>query len=339
MCEKEDPKADTDIDAPTAPESQPEAESVQEVEATEATPSVEPDAELPRVRPDEQPAELLETRVLDPALIAAELKRVIHIDRARLQADGHLPPPKIERLVANQFRQLKRPLIQNAFGKGAEPVPNGHLVMVTSSLPDEGKTFSSINVAFSLAREKDIEVLLVDADVAKQHLSRIFGIHETPGLLNALADDSIDVESLILATDIKGLSLLPSGQCAEDDIATELLASSRMDAVTARLGGQKSQRIVLFDSPPVLLTNESRVLASLMGQVLLVVRAGVTPRSAVLEAIGYLDKKKPLGLVLNQAKSHAPGGYYGYGAFGYGGYGDNDGEAGQAASKPGRKQN
>jgi exopolysaccharide/PEP-CTERM locus tyrosine autokinase len=281
----------------------------------------------PEPVPQEQPAELLATQAIDPALIAAETRRVIHIDRDRLQAAGHLPSGKMERLVSNQFRHIKRPVIKNALGRGAEPVPNGHLVMVTSSLPGEGKTFSSLNLALSIAREKDLEVVLIDADVAKATVSRIFGLQAAPGLLNALADDLLDVESLILPTDVKGLSLLPAGHCAEEDIATELLASTRMDEVAARIGARSAHRIALFDSPPLLLTNEARVLASLMGQILLVVRAGVTPQQAVLEAIGYVDEQKPLGLVLNQSKGHAPGSYYGYGAYGYGVYGSDESAA------------
>ena len=272
----------------------------------------------------EQPAELLATQVIDPTLIAAELSRVIHIDRDWLQVDGYLPSGKMERLVLNQFRHIKRPVIKNALGRGAEPVPNGHLVMVTSSLPGEGKTFSSLNLALSIAREKDLEVVLIDADVAKATVSRIFGLQAAPGLLNALADDLLDVESLILPTDVKGLSILPAGQCAEEDAATELLSSTRMDEVAARIGSRSAHRIALFDSPPLLLTNEARVLASLMGQILLVVRAGVTPQQAVLEAIGYVDEEKPLGLVLNQSRAHAPSSYFGYGAYGYGGYGADE---------------
>jgi exopolysaccharide/PEP-CTERM locus tyrosine autokinase len=293
-----------------------------------AEPTVQPVAEVAaEPAPEEQPAALLATQVIDPSLVAAELPRVIHVDRDRLQVDGHLPSAKMERLVSNQFRHIKRPVIKNALGRGAEPVPNGHLVMVTSSLPGEGKTFSSLNLAFSIAREKDLEVVLIDADVAKQTVSRIFGVKEAPGLLNALADDLLDVESLILPTDVKGLSILPAGQCAEDDIATELLASTRMDEIAARIGARSAHRIALFDSPPLLLTNEARVLASLMGQILLVVRAGVTPQQAVMEAIGYVDEEKPLGLVLNQSKAHAPGSYYGYGAYGYGVYGADGGDA------------
>ena len=278
----------------------------------------------PEPAPREQPAELLATQAIDPALIAAERPRVIHVGRDRLQAEGFLPSGKMERLVSNQFRHIKRPVIKNALGRGGELVPNGHLVMVTSSLPGEGKTFSSLNLALSIAREKDLEVVLIDADVAKATVSRIFALQEAPGLLNALADDLLDVESLILPTDVKGLSLLPAGQCAEEDIATELLASTRMVEVAARIGARSAHRIALFDSPPLLVTNEARVLASLMGQILLVVRAGVTPQQAVLEAIRYVDEEKPLGLVLNQSKGHAPGSYYGYGAYGYGDYGADE---------------
>jgi Mrp family chromosome partitioning ATPase len=187
-----------------------------------------------------------------------------------------------------------------------------------------------LNLALSIAREKDLEVVLIDADAAKSTLSGIFDLKEAPGLLNALADDVLDVESLILPTDVKGLSFLPAGQRTEDDAATELLASARMEEVVARIGA-RGPRIALFDSPPLLVTNEARVLASLVGQVLLVVRAGVTPQQAVLEAIRYVDDEKPLGLVLNQSKGHAPGSYYGYGAYGYGDYGADETAGGSVA--------
>jgi exopolysaccharide/PEP-CTERM locus tyrosine autokinase len=259
---------------------------------------------------------------------------MIHVDRDRLQAEGLLPSGNMERLLSNQFRHIKRQVIKKAQGRGREPAPHGHLVMVTSSLPGEGKTFSSLNLALSMAREKDLEVVLIDADAAKSTMSRIFALQEAPGLLDALADDLLDVDSLILPTDVKGLSFLPAGRCGEEDIATELLASTRMDAITARIGGGSTPRIVLFDSPPLLVTNEARVLASLVGQILLVVRAGVTPQQAVLEAINYLDEEKPLGLMLNQSKGHAPGSYYGYGAYGYGIYGA-DKTAGDASGKAG----
>jgi receptor protein-tyrosine kinase len=271
--------------------------------------------------PESEFAALAVTQTLDRSEAATKVGRIIHIDRARLQADLRLPPPSMERLIANQFRHIKRPLMKNALGRGVEPVPSGHLVMVTSSLPGEGKTFSSINLAFSLAREKDLEVVLIDADVAKKDISSVFGLREEPGLLDALADDMVDVESLILPTDVKGLSILPAGSCTDEEGAAELLGSSRMEEVAARVGARHVHRIALFDAPPLLVTNESRVLATLVGQILLIVKSGSTPRIAVQEALELIDEDKVVGLVLNQSAANRMGGYYGYGYYGYGSYG------------------
>jgi len=258
---------------------------------------------------------------------------VVRFDRKRLLEIGLLPPEPQERLVANQFRQIKRALLANALGKGIPAVTNGRLLMVTSALPGEGKTFSTINLALSLARERDLETLVVDADVAKPQVSGLFDTGTAPGLLEALADASVGIESLILRTDVTGLQFLPAGRC-EGDIATELLASARMQEVLLGLASRSSNRIIVFDSPPLLLTNEARVLASIVGQVVLVVRAGFTPQQAVLEAIGYVGEDKPIGLILNQSKAAGPGGYYGYGAYGYGAYGvDKRGEQGPNDSR------
>jgi receptor protein-tyrosine kinase len=266
------------------------------------------------------------TATSDLPLSTTGSHRLVKFDRVALRAIGLLPPESQERLVQNQFRHIKRALIANAFGKGVAPIPNGHLLMMTSALPGEGKTFSTINLALSLAREKDFEVLVVDADVAKPQISGLLKVEQEPGLLEALTDESIDVESLVLRTDVKGLSILPAGRC-DEDTATELLASGRMQAIVARLGARSISRIVLFDSPPLLLTNESRVIATVVGQIVMVVRAGVTPQPAVLEAIGFLGEGKPIGLVLNQSKANAPGSYYGYGAYGYGAYGSAPGDS------------
>ena len=141
--------------------------------------------------------------------------RVVKFDHARFREIGLLPPESQERLIANQFRQIKRALIANAFGKGCPAVANGRLLMVTSALPGEGKTFSTINLALSLAREKDIEVLVVDADVAKPQVSGSSGSKRSAACWS-LVDESIDIESLVLRTDVKGLCILPAGRCSED---------------------------------------------------------------------------------------------------------------------------
>jgi exopolysaccharide/PEP-CTERM locus tyrosine autokinase len=183
------------------------------------------------------------------------------------------------------------------------------MIMVASSLPGEGKTFVSVNLALSMSLERDISVVLADADVAKPHISRLFGVDGEPGLLEALQDDRLDIESLILPTDIPKFSILPAG--APIDTATELLASQRMQAIVARLATNHDRaRVVIFDSPPLLLTSESRVLSQPMGQVVLVVQAGKTAQRAVLDAIRCLGEHKPVSLLLNQSEAISEAGYY-----------------------------
>lgn len=243
-------------------------------------------------------------------------RRVIHVERSLLRSSGLLPPEHQERELAAQYRQIKRPLIAAAKGRSDEIVPNGRLIMIASAFPGEGKTFTSVNLAMSMALEKDLSVLLLDADLAKAHVSRLFGVESEPGLLDALRDESISVESLILPTDIPGLSILPAGTNSEH--ATELLASERMQEIASELSGGLANRVVLFDSPPLLLTSESRVLAQLVGQVALVVCADRTPQKAVLEAISHIGQNRLVRLILNQATQKSQNGYY----YGYGSYGD-----------------
>ncbi|MGH8177841.1 MAG: CpsD/CapB family tyrosine-protein kinase, partial [Steroidobacter sp.] len=193
--------------------------------------------------------------------------------------------------------------------------PAPQLIMIGSALPGDGKTFTGINLAFSMAREKDHSVLLVDGDVAKPHVSKLFGVDREPGLLDVLNNPGLDVRSVILPTDIPGLSLLPAGTPSET--ATELLASDRMAQVVDQLAQLDPGGIVLFDSLPILLTSESRVLTTLMGQIVLVVKAGTTPQQAVSDALEAIGADKKIWLVLNQAELSGPlGYYYGY-RYGY----------------------
>jgi exopolysaccharide/PEP-CTERM locus tyrosine autokinase len=245
---------------------------------------------------------------------AAEVGRFVRIDRMRLRAAGFVPDESQERRFADQYRRIKRPILMQVQVLTAAHAPGARFVLMASALPGDGKTFTSINLALSIARERDVSVLIMDADVAKPHISRIFGIDQEPGLLDALADDDLDIESLVLPTDVPGLSMLPAGH--HHEAATELLASARMSQLIARLTVRDPRRIVLLDSPPLLLSSESRALVQIAGQVVLVVRAGGTPRRAVEEAIGYIGEGKPLGLVLNQSLLALSEGYYGYGSYG-----------------------
>lgn len=239
--------------------------------------------------------------------------RTVVIDRNALRAMQLLPPPNVERQIASQYQQIKRPLVASALDRSTA-TPNAQAIMLASALPGEGKTFTSINLALSMALEKDTHVLLVDADVAKPHLTKIFGLQDERGLLDLLSDRSLRPESAILPTDIPGLSLLPAGKRTET--ATELLASERMVQIVQQLGAADSRRIILFDSPPLLLSTESRALVPSVGQLVLVVRAEATPRRAVQDALEMVGEDKPVNLILNQSSVAASEGYYGYGVYG-----------------------
>lgn len=240
--------------------------------------------------------------------------RIVAIDREALRAMELMPPAAFERQIASQYQHIKRPLVAAALGKSNTPVPNGHLIMMASALSGEGKTFTSINLALSMALERDIEVLLIDADVAKPHVSRIFGLQHEKGLLDLLDNGSLHPESLILPTSVPRLWILPAGKQVSN--ATELLASARMEQIVAQLGGQRGKRIVLFDSPPLLLSTESRAIVGAVGQLVMVVRAELTPQSAVADAIDLVGENKPISMILNQSESPPSSGYYGYGSYG-----------------------
>lgn len=240
--------------------------------------------------------------------------RVVQIDKQALREMELMPPTSIERQISSEYQHVKRALVKSALGRSGSGIANGHLIMIASALPGEGKTFTSINLALSLAREKDTEVLLVDADVAKPHVSRIFKVQSEPGLLDLLSDSSRHPDSCILSTDVPGLKLLPAGRQLES--ATELIASDRMAELVQQLGRPAARRIVLFDSPPLLLSTESRALAPRIGQVVLVVRAEFTPQRAVFEAIEAIGDAVPVSLILNQSESTSAGEYYGYGTYG-----------------------
>ncbi len=242
--------------------------------------------------------------------------KIVRVDYDALRLNGLLPPEHQQRELAHQYRTLKRPLIKHAFDPGAlaagPGVPSPRSIMVSSALPGEGKTFTAMNLALSLSLEKDHNVLLVDGDVPKPHVSDTFGVAREPGLLDVLSNPDLPIESVILRTDVPGLSILPVGRRSETD--TELLASARMQEIIAQLEQLDPEGLVVVDSPPILLTSEARVLASLFGQVVLVVRAGNTPQQAVAEALSIIGEGPRIGLVLNQAiHEESAGAYYGYG--------------------------
>jgi protein-tyrosine kinase len=243
----------------------------------------------------------------------------VSLDRVRMKAEGFLAPEEYQRRMADEYRRIKRPLIANAFGIGVTPVEKGNLVLITSAVSGEGKTHTCINLALSLAAERDRTVLLVDGDVPKPHISRLFGVAEEPGLLDALDDHAPPLERLLIRTDVPHLTVLPAGRWRDN--ATELLASTRMHELCLELAARYPNRMVLFDSPPLLVAPEAQAISAAVGQVVLVVTENATAREAVRAALALLDEHMPVNAILNKSRRAPRGGYY-YGGYGYGAYGD-----------------
>lgn len=257
--------------------------------------------------------------VVQQAAVEAErTSKSVLLDVESLAINGYVTPNAPRAAIADQFRVIKRPLLANATGKGAAPVANGNLIMVTSAMPGEGKSFTAVNLAMSIAMEMDYRVLLVDADVSRPSLRKTLNLPAGPGLLDLLIDNKLKMADVLLRTNVDKLSLLLSG--TPHPRATELLASDAMTALIDELGQRYPDRIIIFDSPPLLLTTEARVLASHMGQILMVVHAEKTLRSQVLHALTTIDACPVKLLMLNQARGGDQDAYgYGYGyGFGYG---------------------
>jgi exopolysaccharide/PEP-CTERM locus tyrosine autokinase len=225
---------------------------------------------------------------------------------ARVFPPGSGPAPH-----AGQFRMMKRPLIKNIDDLKQTGVARSNLIMVTSALASEGKSFTAANLAMSMATELDYTVLLVDADVARPSLSRMLGFEPHEGLLDVL-ENRVALQDVLLNTNIEKLSVLPSG--APRPRATELLASDSMRDLLDEMANRYPDRIIIFDSPPLLLTTEASVLASHMGQIVVVVKADNTPQTAVQRALASIASHPVKLMVLNQVHDKMlKGSGYGYG--------------------------
>lgn len=239
----------------------------------------------------------------------ADPRRYVDINLARLHQMGMVTHDGGRTSAAEDFRIIKRPLLRNALHAGSGTA-NRNLIVVTSALPGEGKTYCAINLAMSIAMEKDHTVLLVDADVARPSVLKVLGLGAAPGLMDILLSEKLGVADVILKTNIATLSLLPAGR--NNKHATELLASQTMSALLIEISNRYPDRIVIFDSPPLLLTTEASVLAAQMGQVVMVIEAEATTQGTVKEALRRLDHCPHISLICNKARSFPGGDYYGY---------------------------
>lgn len=250
---------------------------------------------------------------IEPAPVqeASTKSNSIMLDLNRWRQLGGVMPYEEKTQIAEEFRLIKRPLIMNAFNQGAGRIENGNLIMVTSALAGEGKSFCAINLAMSIAMELDHTVLLVDADVARPSIPKYLGLKAGKGLLDVLLDDKLELADVMMKTNVEKLSIMTSGTKSRH--ATELLASQSMSNLLAGVAQRYSDRIIIFDSPPLLLTTESQVLATQMGQIVMVVEAETTPQKTVMEALRQIESCDVVNLIYNKARAFSGGGYYGYG--------------------------
>ena len=232
---------------------------------------------------------------------------------ARLKASDMLVDgSRLSVEFADEYRRIKRPLLSNAFGKSAALAEKTNLILLASSIPNEGKTYTAVNLALSIAQERDHSVLLVDCDMAKKGVSRILGLDDTLGLVDVLESDQISLGDAMLTTDIPGLSVLSAGK--GNDYGTELFGSRRMSNLIDEMVARYDDRVIIFDGPPILSTPQAQVLAGLVGQIVFVVQSAKTPQQLVEEALGMLPRDKVIGLMMNKGEqfSGRKGSYYSY---------------------------
>ena len=249
----------------------------------------------------------------DGAAAAAAAPRYRPLNLARLAQQGMLTQEGGRSSVAEDFRIIKRPLLRQARASGAEAIRHGNLIVVTSAMPGEGKTYCAVNLAMSIAMEMDITVLLVDADVARPSVLKVLGLPPEPGLMDVLLDPQLAMGDVILKTNVANLSILPAGRSNKH--ATELLASRAMSRLLAEIANRYGDRVVVFDSPPLLITSEAHALVGQMGQVVMVVEAETTTQHAVKEALRQIEACEHIHLIYNKTKSFPGNDYYGYGYY------------------------
>ena len=238
--------------------------------------------------------------------------RRFDIDFTRLAERGLLTPDMPQSRIANEFRVAKRPLLNNCIGKSAVPVENARRIMITSAVPGEGKSYVSLNIAMSIAMERDSTVLLVEGDPTRPSLASLMGMPPSKGLIDLLVNPSLDVSDVLVRTNLGRLSFISAG--TRHHHSTELLASKAMENLVNEVASRYEDRILIFDSPPILAAPEPRVLARYMGQIVFVIEAERTSQSMVLDALDALEACPVVMTLLNKTTSQEAGYYYYYGS-------------------------
>jgi protein-tyrosine kinase len=247
-------------------------------------------------------------------VVDAAPRNYIEIDLQSLSNRNFVSIATERRLIYEEYRVIKRKLINNAFGGLSSTLKHPNLILVSSSRPGEGKTFTSVNLALSIALEQDKTVLLVDADVLRPNVSRTLEISTPLGLTDYLSSNDIDVADIIYSTNVERLKLITAGK--PHHLSTELLASDKMIELVNEFASRYPDRIVIFDAPPLLGVNETSVMAAMCGQAVVVLEENKTKLNELEKALSMLPKELAVGFVINKAYYSRDKGYgYGYGYY------------------------
>jgi protein-tyrosine kinase len=307
-------KAGVSFPEPSVKSVEPDAlKALKQIAAVEKAPASNPQvlSEVQTAANKSQPLQQAISAATDEKTSARITSTRLDLNLAKLASTGFVTPDMPRSRIADEFRVIKRPLLGNVSGDRVVPIKHANLIMVTSSVPGEGKTFSAINLAMSIAMELDKTVLLVDADVARPSLPKVLGLSHGKGLLDVLKNKSIDLSEVLIRTNVEKLSILQAG--TQHSQATELLASAEMARLLDEISMRYTDRIIIFDSPPLLVTTEARVLATQMGQIVFVVNAENTLQRDVQHALATIEACPVKMMMLNQVRTTAQGAYgYGY---------------------------
>jgi len=242
-------------------------------------------------------------------------EQTFNIDIADLESRGFVSLHSTRSQINEEFREIKRKLLSNAFGALSHTITNANIIMVTSARPGEGKTFTAVNLALSIAAEKDKRVLLVDADVLKPNTLRTLGIEERSGLMEYLLGDVKEIGQVMFRSNIEKLRIIPAGR--SHHLSTELLASQAMHELITEFSTRYSDRVVIIDTPPLIGINESAVLANFAGQAVVVVEESRSKLSDIEKAVERLNPNMAIGFVVNKSlNTSEQTGYYGYHHYG-----------------------
>jgi protein-tyrosine kinase len=261
----------------------------------------EPDSRrsVPEESGESEPAAVARVCARIPAPVRwSTLAKPADFDLARLQAAGLYPPNNCTRRLIDEYRAIGREVVAASQQKIAPSGQScGPIVVVTSAGPGDGKSYTAMNLALSIAGQNVYDVLLVDADCVKRTISAACNLGDRPGLAESLAEPRTDFLDHGYPTPIPRLRILPAG--SRPSQIQDLFAPARVSALFDAMRNTMAEHIVIVDTPPILVSSDSSAVVDLAGQVLLVVRAGSSLEDAVRAALERIRKTVPVGVILN----------------------------------------